>query len=203
MESSKFTLEGKIVKYSLVDTKKSDEVISQPVIVTDVKLPSDSPARVKTLRAEGRKWYLTVVHHEQSEAPFALFCTTNSKEKSAQTSDAVELLMSLARGNGVLEEHVDALEEKITNDNNVNKLTRSISLLLRHRVPITDIVTALDNTSDMFVGSFLFQIKKFLSQYIKDGDTVEGGECDDCGGTHLVFSEGCMTCADCGSSKCG
>lgn len=193
-------IKGKIVSFSLAKESNDED---KKVLVTDVKLPDDAPARMKTLRAEGRKWYLTVVYHPQSETPFALFCTTNSKEKSAQTSDAVDLLVGLARNCGILEEHIESLLTRISHENNVNKLTRTISLLLRHQVPITRIVNTLDKTEDLFVGSFLFQIKKFLSQYIKDGEEVEGGKCDDCGSTHLIYSEGCIACADCGSSKCG
>lgn len=193
-------IKGKIVNFSLAKEDKQEDA---KVLITDVKLPDDAPARMKTLRAEGRKWYLTVVYHPQSETPFALFCTTNSKEKSAQTSDAVDLLVDLARNRGILDEHIESLLGRIAHENNVNKLTRTVSLLLRHQVPIVDIVNTLDKTEDLFVGSFLFQVKKFLSQYIKDGQEVDGGKCDDCGSTHLIYSEGCMACADCGSSKCG
>lgn len=183
--------------YSLSKTEDAS------VIVTDVSLPDDTPARVKTLRAEGKKWYVTVAYHPDSNQPFALFCHTHNKEKGAQTSDAVDRMISLARKSGILEEHVVKLEEKILNENNVTKLTRTISLLLRHRVPIKNIVRTLDQMEDIFVGSFLFQIKKFLSQYVKDGEKVEGGKCNDCGSENLQYSEGCMVCMDCGSSKCG
>ena len=83
------------------------------------------------------------------------------------------------------------------------RLCRTVSLLLRHRVPIRKIVSVIDSVEDVYVGSFLFQIKKFLSQYIKEGEKVEGQSCYDCGGSNLQYSEGCMMCMDCGSSKCG
>ncbi len=190
---------GKIVSWKVVGaTAQQDE----SVIVTDVKLPSDAPARMKTLKADGKKWYVTVVYHPSSEKPFALFCTTNRKEKSVQTSDAVERLLTLAGERGILAKHIDALQAKIQTDSNTTKLTRTISLLLRHRVKVVDIVSCLDNMEDIFVGSFLFQIKKFLSNYIRDGEAVSGAVCGDCGSSNLVYSEGCMMCADCGSSKC-
>ncbi len=182
---------------------KQNEESDDEIIVTDVKLPNDCPARVKTLRAEGKKWYLTVVYHPNSEKPFALFCQTNHREKSTQTYDAVDRMIHLAREKGILEDHITQLEEKIKQDSNVNKLTRTISLLLRHNVPIRSIVKVIEDMENVFVGSFLFQIKKFLSQYIKDGEVVEGGQCENCGSSNLIFSEGCMMCADCGSSKCG
>lgn len=190
-------LAGKIIKYEIVDNN------GERVIVTDVSLPDDVPARMKTLRAEGKKWYLTVAYLPDSEEPFALFCATNHYEKSAQTSDAVDRLIALARRKGILEDHVVDLIKKIEHDNNVNKLTRTISLLLRHKVSIKNIVSELNQMQDVFVGSFLFQIKKFLSQYIREGEKAEGVVCESCGSTNVVFSEGCFMCKDCNSSKCG
>ena len=194
-----FKIDKKITSVKLGDITNQD---NQDVLVTDVQLPDDAVARLKTLKAEGKKWYLTVAYHPNSELPFAMFCHTNNSEKSAQTSDATTRLISLARKSGILEEHVVDLEAKIFHDNNVSKLTRVISLLLRHRVKIVTIVKELDKMEDIYVGSFLFQIKKFLSQYIKDGENVEGETCSNCGSSKLIYSEGCMQCADCGSSKC-
>lgn len=196
MENSK-QLNGKIIKYEIVDQN------GEKVIVTDVTLPDDAQARMKTLRAEGKKWYLTIAYLPNSEDPFALFCSTNHYEKSAQTSDAVERLVSLARRKGILDEHVEDLLHKIEHDNNVNKLTRTISLLLRHRVSIKNIVSELNMMQDVFVGSFLFQIKKFLSHYIKEGEKAEGVSCENCGSNNVIFSEGCFMCKDCNSTKCG
>ncbi len=154
---------NKITKFEIVKDGKADinQDSAEKVIVTDVKLPSDAPARMKTLRADGKKWYMTVVYLPDSEKPYAIFCTTNHREKTAQTSDAVERLLVLARNKGILEEHITQLEQKIEHDTNVNKLTRTVSLLLRHGVSIVNIVAVLDGMEDIFVGSFLFQVKKF------------------------------------------
>jgi hypothetical protein len=195
------SIDSKIVKVSLKDKEPSSE--EEKVIITDVKLPDDAPARVKTLRAEGKKWYVTVTYYPGSERPFALFCTTNHYEKTAQTSDAVQRLISLARSKGILEEHIEHHLKKIEHETNVNKVTRTISLLLRHKVLIRNIVYELEMMNDIYVGSFLFQIKKFLSQYIKEGEKAEGVVCDSCKSHNVVFSEGCFMCRDCGNSKCG
>lgn len=200
MESSKLEFKSKIVKFSLGGKATQQE--EEHITPTDIKLPDDSPARTKILRSEGKKWYLTVVYHEKTEQPFALFCRTNNREKTVQTSDAVDRLLQLARDKGILEEHVATTEEKSKHDPNVDKLTRVISLLLRHGVLVKNIVAELNKMEDVFVGSFLFQIRKFLSQYIKDGESVDGEACVECGGK-LIYTEGCMRCLDCGASKCG
>jgi len=188
-----------------VRTNKKENEVIENIIVTDVKIPDDAPARMKVLKAEKRKWYLTVVYwpDEKEQQPFALFCTTNHQDKSVQTEQAVEILFELAKKKGILQEHIDNLKQKLDGVSNVEKLTRCISLLLRHKVQIINIVTALDRMESIRIGTFLFQIKKFLSQYIKDGMKVEGAKCSNCGSTNVVYSEGCSSCRDCGSSKCG
>lgn len=196
----------KIKSVKLGDKKESEvanEDTTEKVIVTDVKLPFDAPARMKTLKAEGKKWYLTVVYHPDSEKPFALFCTTNHREKTVPISNAVSALTELAEAKGILQAHIDKLHEKIEHDNNINKLTRTVSLLLRHNVSIVNIVSTLDRVDGVFPGTFLFQIKKFLSSYIKDGEKVEGGKCDSCGSNNVIYMEGCFQCVDCGSGHCG
>jgi len=175
----------------------------EEIILDDVKLPNSSPATVKILRAEGRKWYLTVIWNDQQTRPFAFFVHTNSHEKSVTTNDAVDRLIELARSKNIPERHIAATIDKIMSDNNITKIARMLSLNLRHGVLIKNVVAALDKVEDVYVGSFLFQIKKFLSTFIKDGEKVVGQTCSACGSTNIVYQEGCSVCADCGNSKCG
>lgn len=174
----------------------------EEIILDNVKLPDSSPASMKTLKAEGRKWYLTVVWNEQQTRPFALFVHTNSHEKSVTASNAVDQLVELARKKGIPEHHINDAMEKINTDTNATKIARVISLNLRHGVLIKNIVAALDRVENAFVGSFVFQIKKFLSSFIKDGEAIEGQKCESCGSTNIVYREGCSVCIQCGSSKC-
>jgi len=181
------------------DTKPCEEEI----ILDDVKLPDSSPAEIKTIRAEGRKWYLTVVYYEGNKnRPFALFVKTNAPEKSITTNDAVDHLIELARSKGIPDRHMDDVLAKIGADNNTSKIARLISFNLRHGVLIKNIVSCIDRVQDVYVGTFLFQVKKFLASYIMDGEVVEDIKCLECGG-QLVFESGCHHCSECGNSKCG
>ncbi|KKM91036.1 hypothetical protein LCGC14_1232600 [marine sediment metagenome] len=184
------------------DEKLADQS-DEELILDDVKLPSSSPAMMKTIKAEGKKWYLTVILNEQQTRPFALFVHTNSREKNVTTHGAVDRVIALARTKGIPKKHIEDTLEKISADSNSAKMTRAISLLLRHGVLIRNIVSTLDKVEDVFVGTFLFQIKKFLGSYIKDGERVEDEKCLECGSEIVVFSEGCKKCQNCGSSKCG
>jgi ribonucleoside-diphosphate reductase alpha chain len=178
------------------------EASDEEIILDDVKLPASSPAIVKKIKAEGKKWYLTVILDDEQKRPFALFVQTNAVEKNVTTVDAVDKLLELARNKGIPDRHIVDVEDKMAGEANAVKIARMISLLLRHGVLIKNIIRVLD-TIDVTIGSFIFQIKKFLSQYIKDGEKVEGVKCENCGSNNVVYSEGCYKCNDCGSSKCG
>lgn len=189
---------------AVLATKESEtNGYEEEIILDSVKMPASSEASMKILRAEGRKWYLTVVWNETKTRPIALFVHTNAHEKSVTTHDAIDDLIGLARSKGVPEEYITGVMSKIASDSNVTKLTRVISLLLRHGVLIKNIVAVLDNVENVFVGSFLFQIKKYLATFIKDGEKVEGERCLECKSDKVVYREGCKICLSCGSSRCG
>lgn len=175
----------------------------EEIIKEDVQLPESAPSTMKTLKAEGKKWYLSVVYHESNKRPFALFVQTNAHEKNVVAEEAVEVLITLARKKKIPKRHIDTVLEKIEKDNNVNKTARLLSFLLRHGVLIKNIVAALDKVESAYVGTFVFAVKKFLSTYVKDGEPVEDAKCSNCGSTTVVFQEGCQKCVSCGSSKCG
>ena len=80
-------------------------------------------------------------------------------------------------------------------------ITRMISLALRHGSDIAFIVDQLEKSpGDMT--NFGKAMARVLKKYIPDGTKVSGVTCDACGGSNVVRMEGCMTCKDCGGSKC-
>ena len=42
-----------------------------------------------------------------------------------------------------------------------------------------------------------------LKNYITDGTAASDKGCPECGSDGLIYLEGCLTCRDCGYSKCG
>ena len=89
---------------------------------------------------------------------------------------------------------------KIFNSPNAS-LARFISMALRHGTPLQFIVDQLvkdTNFQDCERG-----IARVLKKYIQDGERVITGEnnCRECGGS-LVYRDGCISCPDCGYSKC-
>lgn len=175
----------------------------EEIIMDDVNVPSQAPAMISTIRAEGKKWYLTTVMDQEQKRPIAFFVHTNHHEKTVQTHDAVERLLTLAKEKGIPARWIHDTIAKMDKDNNTTRIARVISLNLRHGVLIKNVVSAIEQVDNVFVGSFLFQIKKFLMSYIKDGEKVSNGTCPECNSDSFVYSEGCIKCNNCGYSKCG
>jgi ribonucleotide reductase alpha subunit len=80
--------------------------------------------------------------------------------------------------------------------------SRTISLALRHEVPLHYIVEQIqkDKTSDMF--SFSKVIARVLKGYITDGTKSSEKGCPSCGNTDMIYQEGCLSCPSCSYSKC-
>lgn len=91
------------------------------------------------------------------------------------------------------------------NNPNHGALTRTLSLAMRHGAPIQYLVEQLrkDKHSDFFSFSNVIA-RVFAKNYIPDGTkaTIEK-TCPSCGGRNLQYQQGCVTCFDCGNSKCG
>ncbi len=80
-----------------------------------------------------------------------------------------------------------------------------ISSTLRHGMPIekaVDLINSLqlDNES---INTWKNGVARALKRYVADGTEAKGQKCTNCNSTNLIYQEGCLTCKDCGSSKCG
>ena len=150
-----------------------------------------------------KKWYVNIAFADSAMArPFALFVHTNSKETNEVADETVSSMMKLAADLGIPTRFIDEQMEKYVGQSNVTKIARCIGFLLRHNVPIINIVDAFDE-GNYPLSSFPFHLKRLLKQYIKDGTEVKGKgkTCPKCGG-QMIFTEGCILCRDCAYSKC-
>ena len=81
---------------------------------------------------------------------------------------------------------------------------KMISGTLRHGMEIENVVELinglqLDNES---INTWKNGVARALKRFVPDG-TQAKGKCSNCDSTNLMYQEGCLTCKDCGSSKCG
>ena len=80
-----------------------------------------------------------------------------------------------------------------------------ISGVLRYGMPIDQVIKLvaglqLDSES---INTWKVGVERALKKYIPDGTQIKEQECPSCGQKSLVYQEGCLTCNNCGYSRCG
>ena len=86
---------------------------------------------------------------------------------------------------------------------NHGSMTRTLSLALRHGVPVQYMVEQLQKDKHSGLQSFSKAIARVLKSYIPDGTKSQSDKtCGSCGVEGLIYREGCVTCSSCGWSKC-
>ncbi|NLJ82887.1 MAG: adenosylcobalamin-dependent ribonucleoside-diphosphate reductase [Bacteroidales bacterium] len=79
-----------------------------------------------------------------------------------------------------------------------------ISGILRHGMPLPNVVNLIDKLrlDDDNIMTWKNGVSRALKRYIKEGTKVKQS-CPECKQETLVFKDGCVTCMNCGHSKCG
>ncbi|WP_250432852.1 adenosylcobalamin-dependent ribonucleoside-diphosphate reductase [Hanstruepera flava] len=80
-----------------------------------------------------------------------------------------------------------------------------ISSTMRHGMPIDNIVELINSLQldSESINTWKNGVGRALKRYVADGTKVKGQTCANCQSENLIYQEGCLTCKDCGSSKCG
>ncbi len=79
-----------------------------------------------------------------------------------------------------------------------------ISSTLRHGMPIEKVVELIGSLQlDESINTWKNGVARALKRYVPDGTEVHKQKCSNCNSTNLHYQEGCLTCSNCGSSKCG
>jgi ribonucleoside-diphosphate reductase alpha chain len=85
---------------------------------------------------------------------------------------------------------------------NHGAFTRTISLALRHGVPVSYICEQLQKDKHSDMQSFSRALARVLKGYIPDGTKSSDKKCPECGSDSLVYMEGCVQCNNCPYGKC-
>lgn len=165
------------------------------------RTPDELPALRIRRKAEGKTWYFIVTL--KNGVPYELFIDTNNPEPNANADEAAEALIKLAQANRIDNEIIQDQLRKSNHQSNVRRLGRLLSLNLRHEAPIDSIIDTLHGLSCYHAGSVVFHVAKILAEQVPDGTTFKG-DCPGCNKTGTIrYQGGCVTCRDCGYSKCG
>ncbi|MBI2968190.1 MAG: adenosylcobalamin-dependent ribonucleoside-diphosphate reductase [Bacteroidetes bacterium] len=79
-----------------------------------------------------------------------------------------------------------------------------ISAVLRHGMPLPYVVQMVTdmNLIDESLNTWKNGVARALKKFIPDGTVVPQNTCPNCNTNSLVYAEGCITCKNCGSTKC-
>ncbi len=80
-----------------------------------------------------------------------------------------------------------------------------ISGTLRHGMPIDKVVDLINSLQldSASINTWKNGVGRALKRYVADGTEAKGHTCSLCKSENLIYQEGCLTCKDCGGSKCG
>jgi ribonucleoside-diphosphate reductase alpha chain len=80
-----------------------------------------------------------------------------------------------------------------------------ISGVLRHGMPITEVVDLIENLNlySESINTWKNGVERALKKFIPNGTKPKDKNCKECGDEEgLIFEEGCLKCKSCGYSKC-
>lgn len=172
------------------------------------KRPKELKADVHHFKIKEKDYYVTV--GLLNNQPYEIFIGENHEDEEAEKEIKYRIPKKVKEG--TIRKIKRGMYDLYTNDNNfyrlsgniedsdLDALTRMISISLRHEVHVSFIVQQLEK----IVGfdNFPKALGKALKKYIKDGTKVSGDTCMSCNSQKLIRQDGCVTCVDCGWSKC-
>jgi ribonucleoside-diphosphate reductase alpha chain len=160
------------------------------------KRPQKLHGFTETVKAENHKFYFTY-NFDENENLYEVFCQSNSKEPKVSTENAQNVLTALLERNDVPELLIEEQIEKSTHQSSPIKITRLISLGLRHGVTVEEIVQSLEELQ-VSVVSYIFHLRRSLSQFVKS----RVSECPNCKEQTMIIEGGCKHCENCSYSGC-
>jgi len=199
--------------------KEEEKADDQPPAITEnhaPKRPMELPCdihRINVKGSEGPETYLVLVG-KLNDKPYEIFCGLSQHVEVPKKVKAGSLVKNGKR-DGVATYNLriplgdddnlifkDVVE--LFSNPNHGAFTRSLSLSLRHGIPVQYVVEQLQKDKHSDMQSFSRAIARVLKCYIPDGTKSSSDKkCTNCGTDGLVYKEGCVTCVNCGNSKCG
>lgn len=185
---------------------KNDDTGSEKTDKTGSIIKTEAPKRSKELPCDvyhptykGNQFYCIV--GMLGEDPYEIFVGEDPEFRIPRNLKSAKI-RKVSRGVYELVDGEKTYSLTSHSDEGAQVLARMISTSLRHGSDIKYVCEQLNKPSGDFQ-SFAKVLSRTLKRYIKDGDKVSGDTCPNCGSHNLVYREGCVTCLDCGCSKCG
>jgi len=198
----------------LADKKKKEKVAEIPVTKFPTRRPEELDADIIRFQNNREKWiaFIGLINGE----PYEIF--------TGLADDDEGLLIPRSVTAGKIIKHKEGDESRYdfqyTNKRGYKttmeglsykfnpemwNYAKLISGTLRHGMPIQKVVELVSSLmlNDESINTWKAGVARALKKYIPDGTKAEGSTCGNCGSENLIYQEGCLTCKDCGHSKCG
>ena len=175
---------------------KNDGIISKTIAPDR---PRELPCKVHHITVKGESYFVLVGLLENGV--YEVFAGKNGFiDKKVKSGNIIKLGRPKGVYKAVLENGLELSPVNATCSAEEDALTRMTSTALRHGTDIHMVVQQLEKVKgDMTC--FAKSMSRALKKYIPDG-TREEGVCPVCAGVGLVRQDGCVTCVQCGWSKC-
>lgn len=171
------------------------------------KRPEELPCDIYHMQVNGEKWNMFVGLYEGK--PYEIFAgraeyvsiPKSRKKGTIKKNGHYNLVIDKGTDNELVISNLAHVFENATE----SAFTRTLSLSLRHGVPIQFVVEQLDKGADRENNMFSVSkaLMRCLKNYIVDGTKSSVKGCPKCKSTeHMIFQEGCSTCLQCGNSRC-
>lgn len=190
------------------DDKKKQELFSDSQAP---KRPLSLDGSVTTFMNSGERWVGLI--GLLNGKPYEVFTGQHENFPIPTYVESVKIVRTKKEGKSSYDVvYVDKLGEtiKIPNlnhafDEKYHDMAKTISAVLRHGMPLPYVIELLDslNLDGDLITTWKAGVKRMLKKFVKDGTTVSGKTCKSCGSDALVYTEGCLSCKNCGDSKCG
>lgn len=189
-------------------TEQAKPKVEEPdeIFLKDKIIKTHAPKRPKSLKCDiyhtkfNGEEYFVIVGLWKDNMPYEVFAGKNGMiKKNAKEGQ----LVKVKRGNYSLILEDDTVIPDITQylTDEEEAITRLVSLSLRHGCDINFTVHQLEKVAGKLY-NFSKVLARLLKKYIKDGVRVSGESCPNCGSNNVRRMEGCVSCMECGWSKC-
>jgi len=171
------------------------------------KRPTTLETDIHNVTIKGEKW--TILVGVMDGKPYEVLGGANKivdLPKNAKKGQLVKVSTgkNQARYDLIVDDLTVKDVSKVFDNPNYSTFTRLLSLSLRHGAPINYVVEQMQKEQDSDIFSFARSISRVLKQYVPDGTKATGQKtCPECSSNNLIYQDGCVTCSDCGNSKCG
>lgn len=172
--------------------------LEEPCHIQIKERPETLDARVHRTIVKGDPFYVIISSLDYH--PYELFILReNGDTKIPQSKFHSGLVRKIKSGQYQFEDKdltINNISEHNNSDSNEVLVARFISLMLRSRTPIKDIIEQISKSAE-YIGDYASNLRRILRKYEVGDEECCGKVCPSCGKNTLMRIDGCFSCISC------